>query len=422
MEKLNEDPNGISTPSEFDVNYVHLYTYRSSAPIDISKMVNYIEIFESIYSPFLTININISDNQSLTNALPLKGEEFVEIDIRGADGTTGITKQQFYIYKLSDRVAASDKTFVYTLNCISPSAIFDMNMKISQFLRGQPSTIVEENLCKTGMAVTKQVFSYPTKHEVSYISNYWSPVKNIKYLCERAVSADTGASNYMFFETIKGFHFVPLEALVDAPSTFDYYYSINNQTGSIQDQQQIIHNLYVDQTFNYIERIMNGAYGNRALFVDGTTKSYKYAYYDFLEAFEKRKRLNPAPFSSDDATRRTNAVFRTRDVPTMSARLMPDEMSSDWYQQRLTELAGINAQSLCIDVIGRFNTSVGSVVNILIPTTTPTVEDRPDAIIDSSMSGRYLITSIKHMLTRERHTMHIQASKDSMIKLSSGNA
>jgi hypothetical protein len=423
MEQLNHDPNGISTPSEYRVHYVRLYTHSSEEPIDITNLINYVEIFESIYSPFLTVNVNITDNQSLTSLLPLIGEELIELDVRGADNVSGILGQTFYIYKLSDRLQVSDKTFTYTLNCISPSAIFDMNLKVSQAFNGQPADIVKEKMCASSLSISKPVYAHPTKNVVSYISNYWSPMQNIKYLCDRSVSADTGASSYLFFETKKGFNFVPIDSLVGQESSFDYYFSVNTHNQSIVSQQQVIQHLYVDQTFNYIDRIMSGAYGNRALFVDGTTKSYQYMYYDFLESYSKFSRLNENAFSTDNAARRINSVFRVRDVPSTTANLMPDEFSTEWFRQRLTELAAINSQSLYIDAVGRFNMSVGNVINVFIPTTTSSVNGAEQTdlstIMDKSLSGRYLITGLKHMLDRERHTVHIQASKDSMVKLNS---
>ena len=153
MDKLVQNPNGITRPSEYKVQHIRLHTPTLENPLDITKMVNYVEIFESLYSPFLTVNINITDNQSLTHLLPLIGEEFVEVDIRGADNVTGVIGQSFYIYKVSDRSQVSDKTFTYTLGCISPGAIFDMNLKISQAMSGKPSDIVKDKMCLNSLAI-----------------------------------------------------------------------------------------------------------------------------------------------------------------------------------------------------------------------------------------------------------------------------
>jgi len=134
MERVNQDPNSIGSPSEFEVKYVRILTQNSDEMIDITKMVNFIEIYESIYTPFMTVNVNITDSLSILSKLPIIGEEYVELDLGGKDGETGIRGQGFYVYKISDRIQISDKAFAYTLHLISASAIIDMNMKISRII------------------------------------------------------------------------------------------------------------------------------------------------------------------------------------------------------------------------------------------------------------------------------------------------
>lgn len=418
MQRVNHDPNGASSASEFQINYVHIYTYASELPVDITKLVNYVEIYESIYSPFMTVNVNITDTQSLNHLLPLIGEEFIELDIRGPDGETGLIKQAFYIYKLSDRVEAANKAFVYTLNCISSAAVVDMNLKISQAVSGQPSDIVKDKFARGSLAVTKDVYSHPSRHVVSYISNYWTPLQNIRYLSERTVSKDTGAASYLFFETKKQFVFAPLDALVRQDANYTYFSLPNNHDTGIVEQQSIIHKLYVDESFNYIDRIMDGAYGNRTLTVNPTRKSYVYNYYDFLESYNKFSRLNTLPFGTNNAPRRINSVFRTRTSPSSTIPGMASDHADDWYKVRLTELSAINSQTINLDVSGRFNIYAGNTIEIAVPVSVvPESSKTMKELFDRTLSGRYLVTGIKHMLTRERHTMSIQASKDSITNL-----
>jgi hypothetical protein len=98
---------------------------------------------------------------------------------------------------------------------------------------------------------------------------------------------------------------------------------------------------------------------------------------------------------------------------------MPDELTNEWFRQRLTEISTINSQSISIDVAGRFNVYSGNVVNVFVPVTTmpnlETDEVNWKKIVDKSLSGRYLVTSIKHTLTRERHVLSLNLSKDSMF-------
>ncbi len=410
----------ITRPSSYNINYARLYSQNSDNYIDIKTAINYVEIYESIYSPFITININITDSMSLFHLFPFLGEEYIELDIRSADGETGIFDQIFYIYKLSDRVNTSDKAYVYTLHMISVHSVIDMNLKLSQSMEGQPSTIVE-NILKNNLSIQKEIYTHPTKNSVSYISNYWSPLRNIKYLCDRAVSSTDNSPTYVFYETKKAFLFAPIGEMVKQDSVATYTYSVNTHSEPVEIQSGIIYNLYVDKTFDYITRIMNGAFGNRVLIVDTHTKNYNYEFYDFLSSYNDFGRLNPLPFASPSATSRLNSVFRTRTIDSNNT--TSEENTSEWYKQRLTELSALNATTISIDVPGTFNIFAGNVIDVLIPHSDMTTITNKDidisCIMDRNLTGRYLITSMKHMLTRERHTLSITCSKESMIDITS---
>ena len=177
-----QNSNTISLSGDYKMHYVRLHKLSSQINIDITNMVNYVEVFESMFSPFLTVNVNILDNIGLLEKTPLIGEEFVELDIRGPDNELGLISAFFYIFKLTDRKEVSDRGVVYTLSCISPTAIKDMNLKISKAYTGQPSDLVKSPLKEEALEVEKDIYCEDTKDKVQYISNYWSPLENIKYL------------------------------------------------------------------------------------------------------------------------------------------------------------------------------------------------------------------------------------------------
>jgi hypothetical protein len=182
MERVNSFSNGVGTISTPNVKFVRLYKYAGSDYLDITNIINYIEIFESIYNTFITVNINLTDTLSIQSILQLTGEEFIEMNITDASGTLGYINQVFSVYMLADRITTANTSVIYTLKCISPAAIIDMNLKISKAYSGQPADLVANEFGKTLTAIDKKVVAEATKNVVSYISNYWSPLQNIKYL------------------------------------------------------------------------------------------------------------------------------------------------------------------------------------------------------------------------------------------------
>lgn len=406
--------NTFGFPGDYNLHSIKLRSFRHADFLDITPLFASIEVFENLYEPFMSINLDIVDSTGLMDKTRIVGEEFIDLDVREVDDVTGII-QTFYIYKITDGVKTSDRGITYTLHGVSLSALADMNMLISKSFSGQPSDIVTA-IYKQFLSSEKTLTVEPTKNVVQYISNYWSPIKNIKFLTERAVSRDNKAPAYFFFENKAQFLFVSLNTLVQQEAASDYFYTVNRKIlGDDENKMKIIEKIYIDESFDYIKRAKTGAYGNRTLIVNPMNKTYNYNYYDFIQSFYENARLNTEPFSSIDSPRQLNSYFTSRVAPDSSFGKMTTESNEEWFIKNPTEYASIDAQKICIDVPGRFNIYAGSVLNIFMFTDVINSGDTMETLTDSVLSGRYLVTGLKHLFTRQRHTLHIEISKDSLI-------
>ena len=412
----------VTTTSEFNgefkINYVKLFSFRYKAEIDISNMFVKMEIFESVYSPFMTLKMTILDGLGIMSKTRIVGDEFLEIDCRGADGTIGLVAKQFYIYKITDREHVADRSVAYTLHCMSLEALAEMNTKVSRSFSGQPSTIAKA-IVSEYIKTPKELVIEPTKNKIEYISNYWSPLRNLKFLADRAVAVDTESPGYVFYETKKSFVFTSMNALKAQEASDAFFYSTNTKNPVAPDQRMhIIDAMYVDESFDYIRNIQTGAFGTRSLIVNPMTKTYVYGYYDVIEAFQKHARLNEEPFSSIDSPRRLNSFMQSRIAPTSAFSTMQSENTVDWFSSLPTETASIESQKIQIDVTGKFNIYAGNVVELFVYSEETGEGDNMYSALDSVYSGRYLVMSINHHIDRERHSMSLQLNKDSLIKYS----
>src|SRR5687768_9304530 len=136
-----------------------------------------IQIFEDIFSPFITGTIIFYDSLDLTSLFPFTGEETVKIKLRtpSFEGKNMVINQRFYIYKLSDRETINESSVVYKLNFISMEAIYDLNKKISQGFEGRCSDLVSNLVTKSyGLQTDKKLNVEETPNGVKFVSNYWS--------------------------------------------------------------------------------------------------------------------------------------------------------------------------------------------------------------------------------------------------------
>jgi hypothetical protein len=417
----------------FKINYVYLHSFSNETPIEITNLVAQIDVFENITTPFMTLDITIVDNLGLISKIPIIGEELITLDIRDQADDDGLKAYVCFIYKLANREQISDRGFSYTFKCLSLECLADVNIKISKAFRGNISEIVKSIVTEQGSLMSKKPLVLgQTKNSISYISNYWSPVQNLRYITERAISKEGGAPSFMFFENMKSFVFDAVDNMVDKPASDTFFFTVNPQTRnadsirtllgdtSFNNRQAIIENLWVDDTFDYIERTSSGAFGARSLRVDPFKKEYTYDIYDFLAGFDDYNRLNKNPINSNYAVRKLNTVFRHKVAPSSSFSGMANDSSDQWFKKRLTEIAVIDSQSIQIDVPGRMGILTGQVVEVMMFSGNIPDDESSDktflSTADRIFSGRYLVTGIHHTFDRERHMMSMRLNKESLVK------
>ncbi|HET8688097.1 MAG TPA: hypothetical protein VFM18_15790 [Methanosarcina sp.] len=404
----------IKFAGEYSLTKANLTSYNG-ASVDIIDLIHNINVYEDIYSPFMTVDILIEDQIGLYHKMPILGEELLEISLTSVDGALGLKNAVFSLYKTKDFIEKGQRGFLYTMSFISVEAIKDMNIKMSKSYKGTASQIAN-NLIKTeGLGTDKDVFIEESTGNLSYISNYWPPIKNLKYLCQRAMSKATNSPSYLFFENKFGFYFTSMATLKGQEPAINYFYSARmNQ--DVSAGMQRVEKIFIDRGVDYIQKIQNGAYGTNTVYVDPTRKSYLYKYVDFLASFEKQPRLNELPFGSNLATRRVNGAFYLNTTPTFARTGMNDENSDRWFQERIAELGAMQAIEIQIEVPGSLHVAAGMTTDLYMYTgDTPGSSNLHD-VLDPIYSGRYLISAIAHSMNRERHTMILTLAKDSIVK------
>lgn len=406
--------SNIAFAGDYSLTKAELTSYNG-ATIDIMELIHDIVIYEDIFAPFMTIDILVEDHIGLYQKLPILGEELLTINLTTPDGEFGFKNSLFSLYKTKDFMEKGQRGFMYTMSFISPEAIKDMNLKMAKSYRGTASDIASTILKKEGLTTEKKIVVEESLGTLAYISNYWPPVKNMKYLCQRAISKATKSPSYMFFENKFGFFFASLAALKSQSPVIQYFFSANPKP-DVASAMQRVEKIHIDRGVDYIEKIQNGAYGSNVVYVDPSRKSYMYKYLDFLQMFNKQPRLNNQPFGTQDATRRVNGTFNCNITPTYTRNGMKDEYSERWFQERLGELGSLNAFEIQIEVPGSLQVAVGQTTDFYMYSGDVPDSHNTNSSLDPIFSGRYLITAISHEFTRTRHVMLLTLSKDSLTK------
>jgi hypothetical protein len=390
--------------------------------LDVKPQIINIHVYEDLFNPFISGMIILRESLDLLNVFPLVGEELLNLEII----TPTLNKTlvgQFHIYKMSDREVLGDKTVVYSLSFISKEAVIDLNKKISKGFGGKISEIASQILTSDalGLETIKPIIVEPTSNSIKYVSNFWSPIKNLNYLCNNAVNKKNSPS-YIFFENREGFNFISLETLYtpDILQTFigDNYSRDNLSNGgsikNIDEDFKRILELRVPQTFNYLDRITSGMNASSLITYDFTKKQYSVKVFDMLTGYDDQRHLNQYPIISNKNIRTASALIMNESKYYGNFSGFGDVTNTSIIQKRISLLK--QAESIKVEIVvpGRMDYTVGKKVKLSLPRIEPLSEIDTDTE-DKILSGIYLIAAINHYIDKEKHECHIELIKDSFI-------
>lgn len=415
----NIPTNEIHFSGDFTLEKVNIIGIGGNT-IDIRPQVTNIEIYETLFYPFITAKIYVQDNINLINVVPITGEEFVNITASTPSMRERNKKLDFvfHAYKISNKTKSTDRSDMYTIECISVEAFIDASRKISKSYSGNIADIVKKILENpdTGLSANKEKVIEPTLNSIRYISNYWSPINNLIFLADHAVSVDNSPS-YIFFENREGFHFVSLERMYKNNPIQNFIKDNFVRGGADRKNPELeyqrILELYTDDVFDFYSNINKGVYGSTGHNYDLTLK--RYSYKEYLPNSDKDLiKLNKDKAFSGNVN--TQHAYQIEGISHYSMYDDEPEVSnSDIIQKRKYLITSASYHAIRITVKGRSDYTVGYPVHVTIPINAPINKtDSKDDTIDSFLSGKYLIAEINHSLNGREHLCTMTLIKESV--------
>ena len=393
---------------------------------NITNQTLSIQIFEDIFSSFITGIITVKDSLDFVNLFPFVGEEYVNLKVYTPSfEEKDYINQQFYIFKAADRIIMNDRTVVYQLHFISKEAIADVNKNISKCYQGLISDIAKE-ICTNkdyGLETTKALNIETTANKTKFISNFWSPVRSLNYIAGNA-QTPAGSSNYLFFENRKGLNFTSLDSLYTQQPYVEFVY--DNYSREVQSDGRTVFNL--DQDYkrileldvpvmqDYLERLRSGMYASKIITYDILTKKYFSKNFDMVEDFKKNKHLNDNPAATINGIRSPNSMVINYPKYYGVFNGFGNVSNAKTIQKRISQLMQAEVTKLEVTVLGRTDYTVGLKVKVKLNKIEPiNKSESEEDILDRILSGFYIVSAINHSITRDKHECSMELIKDSYI-------
>ena len=410
-----------SAAGQISIDLVEI-TSAKGEKVDITNLVMEVNVYEDIFSPVMSGNIVVVDAVGILNTLPIVGQEKVNIHISSQLWNT--IKFEFHTYSITERNAENKTTTSYLINFVSKEAIDDKITRISKSYRGTQGTIAK-TVFKDWISTSKNFAVENTAHNTSFVVPYWSPFETINYLASRSVPNYPGAAaGMLFYENQSGFRFESIQTLFSGESLGELtsrdsnIHSSTSSTSKISYAGLTIEDYEVLETSDTMKAMSNGMLGTTLYSKDLTKNSWTKKDWNYLVEAPKAKHLNKNllfPETNAFGYKFKNVMNEARFVYTHNnifTDIGDNFFPKEWVGSRISLLQQLNSTRLNISVPGHILFSAGKLIDLVFPNNAP-VNSR-SMEIDPFLSGKYLISTVRHNFQLKFHRVSFEAIRDSI--------
>lgn len=369
------------------------------------------DVFESIFAPVVMATIEVLDDKDYIGTLKIAGDESVSLSYRVPSGTS--VRYDFHLNSVKEvSVEGAMKSKIYKIECVSREALTGQGNQV-QKAYNQPISDIVSDIHNNFHNSKLPIFTETTKGKRKFVVPNEPSYHVIDNLRQEAVSAQNKGSNYMFWQTWKGFYFWSLEYMLQQGDvkTFKQENTIGHKLGKTVDDN--ILSWQVKQNMDAMNRIHAGVINQRVTTYDPHT--HKYVSQDFkiddaaTETLGKGLITRLQSFISlfPDANRTIHRVVNPSKETDVGKSFVPGSIP---YKQ--LNLAQMQEQLMNMTVIGDPNLEPGKTVTANVPKIT---SETGSTAAEPQMSGRWLISKTHHEVrrpqVRPRFVSHLECLK-----------
>lgn len=440
---------GYRQAGDVELNSVTLMS-RSGQTFDLSELMLEINIYQDLYEKEMTCEIVISDATGLIDFLKPLGEdvggftgaELLFLSYRTPNEGTPKNRHIFVLHSLENRQSIDERIETYVLLGTSVETVSIVDKKISRSYGGSRGNTISNmiksihkefyeselirkiyrNVNEANFHVTKTLTVDETKSLHKFVIPNLSVEKTIDFMV-RESEGDDIASFFTFYEDSNGYHFRNISELVKQEDKEIYKWEPSNyKEGGVRaddpnlDAFKIIQ-YEVLKDGNLIENMEMGMYGSRSILIDPLRKKSIIRNFDYKKQHQKFSKLQrfriPGGSESTAVIDMMTTRFEHDTLPIFNGEAPRVKTFERTLPFRRSYAAHLNNKVLELTLHGNSTLNVGDVLFLSFPVMSTGEEQLRE---DKYMTGRHLITSLRHKFDKESHITVIECIKDTGFK------
>jgi hypothetical protein len=423
--------------SSSSINNVVIQSLDGEKQLDITNSILFIDYFEDILSPCITMIIQVKNSSSLFNILPIRGGERVAISVTTFFGEFELDEEYaMYVYKVAG-ITQTTTSESFTLYLVSREGLTNETSRCQKKYTGNIKNTVEDilsNVLSTEKFEASNIEQ--TLNNYSFIGNQKKPFHILTWLGPKAIPTtssrtggtpgDTtdgearGIAGFLFYENKEGFNFKSVDSLVSGTSSSSssdstqiqkYFYTEINESSRAVNEFKIL-NYSFDKNIDLMKALRVGMYANRTYFYDlYQNKLDVYGYFLKDQINNKLGTDDSIAVSDEFGSSISRIMFRTADtgvldnqgVSTQSGRDVAD-MAKSFSRYNILFTQALNMVIPC-----NVTLKAGDIIEVEVPRTERTDNKQSD----EQQSGKYLIKELRHHFEPAQMLTSLKLVRDS---------
>ena len=374
-----------------------------------------ISYYESIKSPAISLTLTFLDVDQLVSREGITGGEYLSLKVKkeGHDDFEIKSNKHFLMLNSVKDVSTSSSKQVATLEFVSVEAIINETARVNKKYTGNVTQTVKELLKgRRGIETKKNLDSDRASNSYSFVGNLKRPFDTIQWLCSKTQSSKDGYG-FLFFETADGYVFKSIEKLLKQKPIEYKKSELPDQNSEPNDFRIIENNL--DQTNDIGINCRMGMYANKTIYINVDNATYKTV--DFRVEDLKLKKSPKLPNKLERVP--TRLMLRVLDKGALQKGSKRKEIQKEnelaIYQSKSYARANlIFSQSMSIVIPFNPDLRAGQMLDLKFPLRKGSDQETTTYGKDSDddVSGKYLISELKHTLGNNEGTTQLKLIRD----------
>ena len=456
-------PDSMEFAGDYNLDNILLVNHEAeelTGIVDIKRMALELNIFESIYNNAVTGTMVITDAQNVIAKLPIQGTErlMFKLSTPGTKDITTIvdaseeTGHPFHVYKVSNKKMLSEGTLLYTIHFCSREFLRNTRTRVSQAYNGTMDDIAAAIFKDKSYLDSRKRFNFePTRNSDKLTIPNMRPFDAIMMCADKALPKNTKGAGYYFYETTKGFHFRSWESMCVTQGAFERpikqgFVSMPMNITDPNVKEKVLHDMMSVEEYQFLNNFHDtaasqviGTYAQNVITHNLYDKSFRIDKYNYHNSFGATKHTDsfgsgrdakkfsvvdtPVDWDlADDGKRHkgvsdydeanislqgTTQFLHNEDKGSYGTDVIDDGKIEATRIAQLTQVMAGTRLRLVIK--GQSYLEAGDVIYFNIRSID---EKNPRGLADPQYSGRYIITKIRHRITKEDYKMVIECVKD----------